>query len=511
MSNEDLKKLLQAARKELNCEGILKKETKDALLKAKEEEIESESSKIELYKLIQETSKEAAMVKNNANMIRFGGRGPRSFGGEKAKNRKGTIARLIRYFHHELGLVTILLLAIIIVVVCQVFTPRFQSNSIDAIDQKDFSSLTYYLWWMLGLFIILSIFNFVQGFISAILSQRIIKRMRNDLFHKIIHLPVVYFDTHSHGDIMSKMTNDVDNISNILAQSLSSLVSGVLMISGTMIMMFITSWQLAILSLVVIILSIIATKLLSMGMRKHFKRRQILLGKLNGTVEEMVTSYQTVASFSKADDIIEEFSITSKELTKTGIIAEILGGSMGPIMNAINNIGFVIIAAFGGYFATLDIVSIGVISAFIIYAKEFSRPVNEIASLYGQLQTSIASAERVFSVLDQEKEKNEGTELIDHSTGNIVFENVNFSYPNGKQVLFDFNLDIKSGEKIALVGHTGSGKTTVVNLLMRFYEIASGGIYIDGVNIVDIDKNNLRKNTAIVLQDTILFHDTIKN
>ncbi|MDE7161682.1 MAG: ABC transporter ATP-binding protein/permease, partial [Anaeroplasmataceae bacterium] len=287
--------------------------------------------------------------------------------------------------------------------------------------------------------------------------------------------------------------------------------SGVFLILGTIIIMFVTSWQLASLSLVVILLTLIATKFLSKGMRKYFKQRQILLGRLNGTVEEMVTSYRTVCSYSKSEDIIEEFATTSKDLTRTGIVAEILGGSMGPIMNAISNVGFVIIAAFGGYFATKSIISIGVISAFIIYAKEFSRPINEIASLYGQIQTSLASAERVFLVFDNPVEVNEGSKLMNEQTGNITFTNVNFSYIPGIQVLFDFNLDIHSGEKIALVGHTGSGKTTIVNLLMRFYDIDSGQILIDGTDIKEIEKSNLRKNTAIVLQDTVLFHDTIEN
>ncbi|MDE7213446.1 MAG: ABC transporter ATP-binding protein/permease, partial [Anaeroplasmataceae bacterium] len=441
-----------------------------------------------------------------------GGRGPRSFGmGEKAENRKGTILRLLKYFQRELSLVSVLFLAILVVVACHVITPRLQSAAIDAIDKRNFDLLYPYLFWMIGFFVVLSIFNLVQGLISAILSQRIVKKMRSDLFHKIIHLPIVYFDTHSHGDIMSRMTNDVDNISNTLAQSLSSLFSGVMMIIGTLIIMFITSWQLASMTLVVILLTVVATKILSKAMKKYFKRRQILLGKLNGTVEEMVTSYRTVASYSKAEDIIEEFADTSKELTKAGIVAEILGGSMGPIMNAISNIGFVIIAAFGGYFATKDIVSVGVISAFIIYAKEFSRPLNEIASLYGQLQTALASAERVFIIFDSPAENSSGIETMENKEGNISFSNVNFSYANGKQVLFDFNLDIHSGEKIALVGHTGSGKTTVVNLLMRFYDVNDGNILIDGVDIQDINKEELRRNTAIVLQDTVLFKDTIKN
>lgn len=514
MNKNEFLELLKLAKKEFNQEGKLSNSTKEELLnnKAVIEEDLSELEKIELYKLLQATNQKKNSEQTVQSSLRFGGRGPRGFGvGEKAKNQKGTIIRLLQYFKKEISLVTILFFSITVVVACNVITPRLQSSAIDAIDKKNFSELYPYLFWMIGLFVILSLFNLIQGLISAILSQRIVKRMRSDLFHKIIHLPIVYFDTHSHGDIMSRMTNDVDNISNTLAQSLSSLFSGILMILGTLIIMFITSWQLASLSLVVILLTVIATKILSKSMKKFFKRRQILLGKLNGTVEEMVTSYRTVASYSKAEDIIEEFADTSKQLTKAGIAAEILGGSMGPIMNAISNIGFVIIAAFGGYFATKQIVSIGIISAFIIYAKEFSRPLNEIASLYGQFQTAIASAERVFIVFDMEEENHSGVETMEEKQGNIQFSNVNFSYANGKQVLFDFNLDIHSGEKIALVGHTGSGKTTVVNLLMRFYDVNFGNILIDGVDIQDINREELRRNTAIVLQDTVLFHDTISN
>lgn len=512
MTKTEYLQLLAAAKQEWNKEGTLKDSTKELLLKEKDSISLTEIERADLYKLLQMTGNLKINASSSATAIRFGGRGPRNFGtGEKAKNRKGTILRLLKYFNKEIGLVGILFSAILIVVLCHVITPRLQSFAIDAIDKKEYVKLYQYLLWMILFFVVLSIFNLVQGLISAILSQRIIKRMRADLFNKIIHLPVVYFDTHSHGDIMSRMTNDVDNISNTLAQSLSSLFSGTLMIIGTLIIMFITSWQLATLSLVVILLTVIATKLLSKAMRKHFKRRQILLGRLNGTVEEMVTSYKTVASYSKAEEIIEEFSATSKELTKAGIYAEILGGSMGPIMNAISNIGFVIIAAFGGYFATEGIVTIGVISAFIIYAKEFSRPINEIASLYGQLQTSLASAERVFMIFDTENENDQGEESMEEAKGNVSFQAVNFSYNPQKQVLFDFNLDIHSGEKIALVGHTGSGKTTVVNLLMRFYEVDNGSILIDGVDIKEINKEELRRSCAIVLQDTILFHDTVKN
>ena len=335
--------------------------------------------------------------------------------------------------------------------------------------------------------------------------------MREDLFDKIVNLPIKYLDTHPHGDIMSRMTNDVENISGTVSQSLSSLVSGILTIIGTVFMMVWLCPQLALLSCVTVILTIFASSYLSRKMKLFFRRRQVLLGDLNGTVEEMVTGYKTVVAYNHQGKVVEEFEKTSDELTKVGIIAESFGGSMGPVMNVINNIGFVIIAAFGGYFAINGMISIGVISAFIVYAKQFGRPINEIAQLYGQIQTAIAGAERVFSVMDEPEEDKSGERGMDGTKGVISFRDVNFSYVPGKQVLYDFNLDIYAGHKVALVGATGSGKTTVVNLLMRFYDIDSGEILIDGVNIKDIECAKLRSSTAIVLQDTVLFSDTIRN
>ena len=246
-------------------------------------------------------------------------------------------------------------------------------------------------------------------------------------------------------------------------------------------------------------------------MKKFYTKRQILLGKLNGTVEEMVVGHKTVKAFSKERNVIASFEETSKELEKTGIVAEILGGSMGPLMNCINNIGFVIIALFGGYFAFKGIISVGIVSAFIVYAKQFSRPINEIAQLYGQLQTALASAERVFIVLDEELEDKSGDMTLENTKGLISFSNVDFSYVPGHKVINDFSLDVYSGHKVALVGSTGSGKTTVVNLLMRFYDIQKGSISIDGNNILDISCHDLRDNIGIVLQDAVLFNDTIRN
>lgn len=455
-----------------------------------------------------EQSRQAQMNNYKA----FGRRpGNRNLTVEKAKDKKGTLKRLIAYFAVEKAMIIGLLAAVIVVVICSVYAPKLQSNAIDIIASGRFKELTPILITMVVVYIIHSICTFLQTKISAVLSQNIVKKMREDLFRHIVNLPVRYLDSNSHGDIMSRMTNDIENISTTVSQSLSSMFSGVLTIIGTVIMMTVLCPQLALLSCVTVILTVIATKFLSKAMKKFFTKRQVLLGNLNGTVEEMVTGYKSVVAYNRQENVMKAFNSVSDELTRVGIIAEILGGSMGPVMNVINNISFVIIAAFGGYFAINHIISIGVISAFIVYAKQFGRPIDELAQIYGQIQTAIAGAERVFAVMDEPLEDKSGDKNMDKLEGVIKFKDVNFSYTRDKQVLYDFNLEVKAGQKVALVGSTGSGKTTVVNLLMRFYDVDSGEILIDDVNIKEIDCATLRKNTAIVLQDTVLFADTIKN
>lgn len=440
-----------------------------------------------------------------------GMRSPRNRQTEKPKDGRKTLRRLVGYFADESKIVLFLLAVVFVVVIASVYAPRLQSDAIDSISQGDFGRLPAILTVMLAVYGVQSLGTFLQSRESAILSQRVVERMREDLFDCIVNLPIKYIDSHSHGDIMSRMTNDVENISNTVSQSLSSLFSGVLTVIGTVAMMLWLCPPLALLSCTTVILTLAATKLLSSAMRSFYRKRQVLLGDLNGTVEEMVGGYKTVVAYERQEAVIDEFNKTADELTKAGIFAEILGGSMGPVMNVINNVGFVIIAAFGGYFAINGVISIGIISAFIVYAKQFGRPIDEIAQIYGQIQTAIAGAERVFAVIDQPREDKSGHENMEDAKGVITFRNVDFSYVPGQQVLHDFNLEVRAGHKIALVGATGSGKTTVVNLLMRFYDADSGEILIDGVNIKDIDCNSLRENTAIVLQDTVLFADTVRN
>lgn len=440
-----------------------------------------------------------------------GMRGQRNQHTEKPKDGKRTLNRLVGYFANERNIVVFLLGVVFIVVIASVYAPRLQSDAIDSIARGDFGQLPGILVIMLAVYGIQSLCTFLQSRESAVLSQRVVERMREDLFDCVVNLPVGYIDRHSHGDIMSRMTNDVENISNTVSQSLSSLFSGILTVIGTVAMMLYLCPPLALLSCTTVIFTIAATKFLSSAMRSFYRKRQVLLGELNGTVEEMVSGYKTVVAYERQGAVVESFDRTADELTKAGIFAEILGGSMGPVMNVINNVGFVIIAAFGGYFAINGAISIGIISAFIVYAKQFGRPIDEIAQIYGQIQTAIAGAERVFAIIDQPKEDKSGHENMDHARGVITFRDVNFSYIPGQQVLHDFSLEVWAGHKIALVGATGSGKTTVVNLLMRFYDVDSGEILIDGVNIKNIDCRSLRENTAIVLQDTVLFADTVRN
>lgn len=435
------------------------------------------------------------------------GRGPAEI--EKADNFKDTMSRLLRYFSGAKKQLAGLIVAVVAVTLLSLAAPAMQGSAIDSIKAHDWPLLYRCAALLLGIFLVNVGANLAQTLLAVHLSQGIVRQMRHDLFKKIDNLPIPYLDTHSNGDIMSRMTNDVENVSNTISQSLGSLVSGVLTLIGTVTIMFLYCWQLTLITMVSVILTVLVTKKMSGVMRKVYRKRSALLGELNGHSEEMITGYRSIVAYNKQDDVTAEFEKTSDELAKVSVKAEFLGGSMGPIMNCISNIGFVIVAAFGGYFAFKGLITIGTISAFIIYAKQFSRPINEIAQLYGNIQTAVAGAERVFALMDHPDEDNSGDLPLRETRGEISFRHVNFSYIPGKQVLHDFNLEVKPGQKIALVGATGSGKTTVVNLLMRFYPLDSGEILIDGVNINDIRRDELRRSTAIVLQDTFLFSDTI--
>ena len=438
---------------------------------------------------------------------------------EKPKNAKVTVGKLLKYIAKSKYLILLILFTTLISTVLNLAAPMLQGKAIDTITldtgkaSVDFEGLIRYLVLMACVYVASSLISMLQGIASAKISQTTVFTLRQDLFRKISYLPIQYTDTHPHGDIMSRMTNDVDNISNSISQSISSLISSVLTLIGALVMLVRYDWRMALVSLITIPLTILVSMKLSKFMRKYFVEKQILLGKLNSQVEEMVTGYKTVMAYGKEKDACVEFAQISEEFRKCSIKANVWGGLMGPANNIINNLNYLIVAACGAYLTVVGAISVGDVQAILQYSRQLSMPINQIANQYATILTAIAGAERVFTILETPDEIDEGKKelKLEEIEGNLEFNHIDFSYTPEKQVLFDFNLKVKKGQKIALVGATGSGKTTVVNLLTRFYDPNSGEILLDGININDIPKETLRSAIAIVLQDTVLFQDTIEN
>ncbi len=443
---------------------------------------------------------------------------------EKPKNLKRTLGRLLRYIGKSKLLVIALIVIMGVVTLTDLAGPALQGAAINTITvgengrlSVDLSAMTGYLSVMGVLFLISATLGFLQGLLAAKLSQNTVYMMRNDLFKKISHLPIKYTDTHRHGDIMSRMTNDVENVSNAVSQSIASLISSVLTLIGAFTMMVYYSWVMALIACITIPLTITISTNLAKFMRKYFVERQKLIGALNGEVEEMVTSYKTVVAYGKEQKAIDEFTETSGKLKKSSIRARVWGSIMGPCMNFLGNLQYVLIAAFGGFFilnpnVLVPNLRLGNVHSMLQYSKKFTRPVNEIANQYASILTALAGAERIFDIMDSADEIDEGADevRICEIEGNIRFEGIHFSYEEDEPVLKGLDLWIKKGQKLAIVGATGSGKTTIVNLLTRFYEIDAGLITIDGKDITEFPKETLRRSIAIVLQDTVLFSDTIR-
>ena len=367
-----------------------------------------------------------------------------------------------------------------------------------------------------------SVLQFFSSLLSAHLSVRTVKKLRNDLFNRIVYLPISYIDSHPHGDIMSRMTNDVDNVSNAISSTITSLVSGIITVLGCFVIMVIYSPLLTLVCLSVLVITLVFTTLMNKYVRPLFSKQQKTLGELNAHTEQMVTGYKTIVAYNHQDEAIIEFNEKSDLFAKQGMLAQICAGSMGPCMNFISNLSYFIVCICGALFIALKIggpiydfngLDVATVIMFLTLTKQFTRPINQIAQLYTGLLNALAGAERVFNILDEEVEDFSGKVKIDMENieGKIDFSHVKFGYVEEKTVLSDFSVCVRSGHKIALVGATGSGKTTIVNLLLRFYDINSGSIKIDGVDIFDISKEDLRNLISIVLQDPVLFKDTIEN
>lgn len=459
------------------------------------------------------------------------GGGPRrgmSMIAEKPKNMKKTLSRLLKYIVTNKFMIIMLVASVIISALLNLAGPSIQGEALkfltpstdeggkliileDGTVKVDFAGMARLLVLLGAVYLLSSLFTYIQGHISAKLSQKTVYRMRGDLFRKIEKLPIKYIDNHPHGDIMSRMTNDIENISNTVSNSVTSLISGIITIIGAFSLMLYHSWQMTLVALVTIPLTVLVTTKLTKYVRRYFMRQQQLLGAINSQVEESVTGYKTVVAFGHENEIKDEFNRTGDELRTAGIKAEIFGGVMGPLMNIIGNVGFLLIVICGALFTMKGLIGITTIYVFIQYSKQFTRPINEVANQYTSILNAITGAERVFEITDQNDETDEGKKVLLPADikGNISFQNICFSYVQSEPVLKNFNLEISSGQKIAIVGKTGSGKTTIINLLTRFYETDSGKILLDGTDIREITKASLRKNIAIVLQDTVLFSDTV--
>ena len=457
--------------------------------------------------------------------------GKHNFGPKaKPKNAKKSIKRLVSYIADS----RLLFISIIVIVILYTFANIYSNLLIKDVigslgtynkelgefivipNQNEFYKALITLGIVLLVYVVLQYFSSLLG---AYLATKTVRKLRNDLFAKIVKLPISYVDTHAHGDIMSRMTNDVDNVSNAITQSITSLISGVLTVTGCLAIMIWYSPLLTLVALVTLVLTLILSKFMSKYMRPLFSKQQAILGSLNTKTEECVSGCKTVKANNHEEIAIDEFNRQSDEFTKIGTRAQILGGSMGPMMNFIGNVGYFLVCICGSLFILNGIgntllgepLTVAIVIMFLSTTKQFTRPINEIAQLYSSLLSALAGAERVFSVLDEESEDFSGKIELGDINGRIYFNHMCFGYKKDSQVLKDFDVEVYSGHKIALVGATGSGKTTIVNLLLRFYDLDSGQILIDNKNIMDISKKELRKNISIVLQDPVLFGDTIEN
>jgi ATP-binding cassette subfamily B multidrug efflux pump len=445
---------------------------------------------------------------------RFGGQAGREV--VKAKNFKGTLMRLWLYVGKERKWLTLVLVSIVADSVITLLIPYLIGASIDAIaannGRVNFEMLERRAITLILVFSVDGALTFFQGWLMAGVSQRIVLNLRSALFKKLQKLPIAFFDLHPHGEVMSRLTNDIDNVSGTIAQSTIQLMYGIITIVGSLVMMFVLSPYLTLVSIVAVPLVIILTRTIAKKTSELFKEQQAQLGKLNGQVEETISGIQVVKAFNCEGKVVAEFDAVNSRLCEVGLKAQIWSGFLMPLMNVINNIGFALIAIAGGILAIKSLITIGIIASFLSYSRQFARPLNDLANVFNLLQAGVAGAERVFEVLDEKEEESDSANaiLLEGSKGHVVFEKVGFSYRLDVPILKDVSFEAGEGSSTALVGPTGAGKTTIANLIIRFYDVTNGRILIDGRDIRDYTRDSLRKCFGVVLQDTYLFSGSIK-
>ncbi len=449
---------------------------------------------------------------------------------EKAKNFKGTALRLLEYFLPEKLRLVIVLGTAILGTVFNIVGPKIlglaTTKLFDGLLAKyeafarhlaapsiDFGYIGTVLLILLGLYVISAIFIYIQQYVMAGVAQRTMYRLRKQVDEKLSRLPLKYFDGRTHGEIMSRVVNDMDNLSSTLQQSITQLITSLVTLLGVLVMMLTISWLLSLIILLTLPLSLFITIGIAKRSQGYFRSQQRALGELNGHVEEMYAGHKIVKAFGHEAEAIAEFNERNDRLYDAGWKAQFVSGIIMPLMRFVGNIGYVFVAAVGSILVIQGKIAIGDVQAFIQYAQQFTQPIAQIANFANIIQSSMASAERLFEILDEPEEVPETADakVIAHPEGAVQFEHVRFGYSEDNILMQDMNIAVKPGQMIAIVGPTGAGKTTLVNLLMRFYEVNNGKILVDGVDITEIKRGALRRMFGMVLQDTWLFNGTIRD
>jgi ATP-binding cassette subfamily B protein len=443
----------------------------------------------------------------------FRGGPPGAFlqGGAKSKDPRSTLRRLWPYLERQRWVLVLTVFVVIVSSILDLLGPYLMARALDTyISQADLPGLARLLGLMVGAYVLAAGGIWLQTYLMAGVAQRAVRDMRTDLFARLQTLPLRFFDQHAHGDIMSRLTNDVENISNTLATNASQLISNLLGLVGVIIVMFIMNVPLALVSLVVMPLTVLITQQVAKRTRAGFRETQQALGELNGIIEETITGERVVQAFVREEATTTQFAVTNQRLKKVALRTRIFTGFMGPLMNMVNNFGLAVVACAGGWLAVQSLATVGEIAAFVNYAGRLGRPLNMIAQLFTTIQSALAGAERFFELLDETPETDSPDAApLEHIRGHVRLEAVSFGYTDDVPVLKNVSLEAAPGQMVALVGPTGAGKTTIANLLTRFYDIQAGKIEIDGRDVMTIKKDDLRRKIGVVLQDNFLFAATV--
>ncbi len=454
------------------------------------------------------------------------GRGPmgrrRGMSGEKAKDFKGAMLRLLKYMERYKFRLILMVIFAIGGTVFNIIGPKILGKAttelysgliskINGGSGIDFDKIIKILVGVMCLYVVSSVLSFIQGFIMTGISNDVTYNLRKDISKKINKIPMKYFESRTHGEILSRITNDVDTLQTGINQSVTQLITSTTTLIGVLVMMLSINVWMTLAALLILPVSMFIISKVMKHSQKYFQDQQKYLGEVNGQVEEIYSGHTVVKAFNKEDDVINEFEKTNEKLYSSAWRSQFFSGIMMPIMQFVGNLGYVMVALLGGFMVIKNKIEVGDVQAFFQYIRNFTQPIQQIAQVTNMLQSSAAASERVFEFLDVEEEDQmaENPVSVDQIEGNVSFEHISFGYDPSKIIVHDFNADVKAGQKVAIVGPTGAGKTTMIKLLMRFYDVNSGKICIDGHNVKDFNRMELREMFGMVLQDTWLFHGTI--